>query len=824
VVRIIRTSELPQPNEVPPSLRAAAVAALGMRVREPRPVGFPLLFTSDMQLIEPAVAFLHEHLVQRAHSAETVRTYAEILVDWFDALEHNDIHWGEADAVDLMAYRNRMLSTPSPRTHRPYSIRTINHRVCGVLRFYEWAVRHQRLRSSPLTGRDTDFTVTRRYDGASRHRDPSSDRGIFLLRQFEARPRPNGAQNSAIRRSLSRSWNGRTGSSRNYSGGPPSCDRCRPRNGPIGSPRPAIAAANSGQLHGRIDGPGLSGAFSAQVLRKSISDIENTKRSWQRGIASVLLCACTAVEAGAPASPLPALKSVAVEVDITSLPASEQAALVPILRAARQIDAVYVQQVWPGTHALINERRAAVTSASGAELDALNFFKGPWGPTGAPFIDGVPSKQPIGDYYPSGTTKHDVDIWLGTLSEPNRKRALDSFTTIERGRNGSFEVVSYGRHYKHALTEAASALREAATLTHEATLKNYLTLRAQALLDDDYYASDVAFVDLKGPIDAVLGPYEVDDDAWFGAKTAYQASIGIVNERATQRIGGIATHLQELEDHLPLIPSLRGRKLGAAAPIVVLDVIYHGGFAGAGGAEAGYGLPNDTRVLDAVGARTGTYSNILKLRYDSTFRPMADAVLTDADRSTVRFENVCDEIMFVRIFDSLGPQFVTGTKQPIAEALHENAAVAAQIRSMLLSLWGHRYLIDHGYLDRREDASLYSAFLIAALPRVRGGLDSTPSQGSTYVLNHLVEAGAISVSAEGRLTINRAAADADIARAAAEFISLMAKGDAAAIKSLLQHYVVVTPTIRDVLARLGPVPPLLRPVYRTADRLSPPAH
>jgi hypothetical protein len=179
--------------------------------------------------------------------------------------------------------------------------------------------------------------------------------------------------------------------------------------------------------------------------------------------------------------------------------------------------------------------------------------------------------------------------------------------------------------------------------------------------------------------------------------------------------------------------------------------------------------------------------------------------------------------MFVRIFDSLGPQFVTGTKQPIAEALRENASVANQIHSMLLSLWGHRYLIEHGYLDRCETASLYSAFLIPALTRARGGLASTPSQGSTYVLNHLLEAGAISASADGRFTINRAAADSDIARAAMEFISLMAKGDATAVQSLLQHYVVVTPAIRDVLARLGPAPPLQRAVYRTADRLSPPA-
>ena len=533
---------------------------------------------------------------------------------------------------------------------------------------------------------------------------------------------------------------------------------------------------------------------------------------------------CLAATAPAPlaadALPLPALQSVAIEVDVTRLPASEQAALVRILRASRQLDAIYMQQVWAGTRALINERRGAEGTAAQAELDALSFFKGPWGRSGTPFIDGVPLKQPIGDYYPSGTTKGEIDLWLGTLSEANRKRALDSFTAIERGRNGSFEAVPYGLHYKAGLTEAAAELREAATLTHEATLKKYLNLRAQALLDDDYYASDVAFVGLKGPLDVVLGPYEVDDDAWFGVKTAYQASIGIVNERATYRARAVAKHLQELEDHLPLAPNLRGRKLGAAAPIVVLDAIYHGGFAGAGGAQAGYGLPNDLRVLNAVGARTGTYSNILELRYDSTFRPVAESVLTTDERSALRFADVRDEIMFVRLFDSLGPQYVTGTNQSIAEALQENAAVAAQIRSMLLSLWGHRYLIERGYLNRRESSTLYGAFLVAALPRVRGGLESTPSQGSTYVLNHLIEAGALSMAADGRITINRAAADDDIARAATEFISFMAKGDTAAIRALLQRYVVVTPVIRGALARLGPAPPLQRPVYNTADRLT----
>src|SRR6267154_5358229 len=147
-------------------------------------------------------------------------------------------------------------------------------------------------------------------------------------------------------------------------------------------------------------------------------DLKKTSSSWRRGIASVLLCLVATAEAAAEPSPLPALKSVAVEVDITGVPASEQAALVPLLRAARQMDALYMRQVWPGTRALIRERESAKDSAAQAELDALNFFKGPWGPTGTAFIGGVPPGRPIGDFYPSGTTKHDIDSWRGTLPEP----------------------------------------------------------------------------------------------------------------------------------------------------------------------------------------------------------------------------------------------------------------------------------------------------------------------------------------------------------------------------------------------------------------------
>jgi site-specific recombinase XerD len=190
MVEIIRKGELPQPNEVPAALRAAATAALKMTVREPRPAGFPLLFSSDLQLIEPAIAFLHEHAIQRAHSADTVRTYLEILYEWFDALEQNGVRWDEVDAADLVAYRNRMLKQPSAHTGRAYSVRTINHRVRGILRFYGWAVRNAWLAASALIGRASDFSLTRHDRRTRRRYGDDVGRRVFVLRQFETLPRP----------------------------------------------------------------------------------------------------------------------------------------------------------------------------------------------------------------------------------------------------------------------------------------------------------------------------------------------------------------------------------------------------------------------------------------------------------------------------------------------------------------------------------------------------------------------------------------------------------------------------------------------------------
>ena len=186
----------------------------------------------------------------------------------------------------------------------------------------------------------------------------------------------------------------------------------------------------------------------------------------------MLLCLSTATE-GAETTTLPVVKPATIEVDVSNLPASEQAALVPLLKASRKLDELYMQQVWPGTRALIRQREGSQTAAARAELNALNCFKGPWDPTGRPFIEGVPPRRPIGDFYPAGSAKQDIGSWLGTLSQADRGRALDPFTAIERGADGSLGAVQYSSRYRDTLKEAATLLRDAAALTHEPTLRKY---------------------------------------------------------------------------------------------------------------------------------------------------------------------------------------------------------------------------------------------------------------------------------------------------------------------------------------------------------------
>ena len=212
----------------------------------------------------------------------------------------------------------------------------------------------------------------------------------------------------------------------------------------------------------------------------------------------------------------------------------------------------------------------------------LHYFlmnKGPWSRLdhNKPFVPGVPAeKPPQAGFYPDDMTKDEFTAWAKGLSDADRKQAEGFFTVIRRD-NGKLKLVPYSQEYQQFLAPAAKLLQEAAALTTNATLKNFLSKRAEAFLSDNYYASDVAWMDLDAPIDVTIGPYETYEDGLFSYKAAFEAYVNLRDEAETAKLRKFSQYLQELEDHLPIDARYRNPKLGAASPIRVVNEVFASG-------------------------------------------------------------------------------------------------------------------------------------------------------------------------------------------------------------------------------------------------------
>jgi len=225
--------------------------------------------------------------------------------------------------------------------------------------------------------------------------------------------------------------------------------------------------------------------------------------------------------------------------------------------------------------------------------------KGPWSQLddNDPFIEGVPKRPATANFYPEDMTKDEFNSWSNSLSAEEKEKATGYFYTIRRDANGKLKSVPYSEEYREFLEPVAKLLRAAATLTSNATLKNFLNKLAAAFLSNDYYDSDVAWMDLDAPIDLTIGPYETYEDELFGYKAAFEAYVTLRDETETAKLKKFSAYLQELEDHLPIDPKYRNPKLGAASPIHVVNEVFSSGEGNSGVQTAPFNLPNDERVV-----------------------------------------------------------------------------------------------------------------------------------------------------------------------------------------------------------------------------------
>jgi hypothetical protein len=520
--------------------------------------------------------------------------------------------------------------------------------------------------------------------------------------------------------------------------------------------------------------------------------------------------------------------------DISALPDRERRALAKLVDAAKLMDSLFLRQVWAGNEAMLHDlaHRAVSgsrTPAQRADADALlHYFlinKGPWSRLdhNRVFAAGAPPKPESANFYPPGATKEEVQRWFDSLGADEKARATGFFTTIRRapqtGQTGrpAFTAVPYSVEYQPELAAAAARLREAAELTAQPTLKRFLTARADAFLTDDYYSSDVAWMELDGSIEPTIGPYEVYEDEWFNAKAAFEAFITVRDEAETNKLQSFSAHLQSLENALPIDPSLRNPQLGSLAPIRVVNVVFSAGDGNRGVQTAAFNLPNDERVVKEKGTKRVMLKNMQDAKFNRVLVPISKVALSVADQRHVSFEAFFTHILMHELMHGLGPHNITvaGRATTVRQELKEAYSAIEEAKADVSGLWALKQLADRKLVDPAIAKTMFTTFLASAFRSIRFGVNEAHGRGIAVQMNYFLDAGAFKVQPGGAFAVDDTKMDAAVTALTREIMTLQAEGSYTKAKDLIERLGIVRPSVQKVLDRLTSVPVDIEPRFVT---------
>ena len=515
-----------------------------------------------------------------------------------------------------------------------------------------------------------------------------------------------------------------------------------------------------------------------------------------------------------------------ITADVTALPAGERQTLGKLVQASRLIDALFLRQVWPGNEAAVLRLLGDQTPLGRARLHAFLVNKGPWSRLDhdAPFIPGVPPKPGGGNFYPAGATKKDVEAWFAGLPPTERRQATSFFTTIRRTPPGSaqpFTIVPYSLEYQGELARAAELLREAASLTNQPTLKRFLETRAAAFISNDYYESDIAWMELDASIEPTIGPYEVYEDEWFNAKAGFESFITVRDQAESDKLARFSSELQEIENHLPIEPTLRNPRLGALAPIRVVNEIFAAGDANRGVQTAAYNLPNDERVVREKGTKRVMLKNVQEAKFRIVLLPISKVALPPADQANVAFDAFFTHILMHELMHGLGPHNirVAGRDTTVRQELKDTYSTIEEAKADASGLWALQYLVDKGSLPKTMQQTMYTTFLASAFRSIRFGVNEAHGRGIAIQLNTLLDAGAVRVAADGTFSVDAGRIRAGVTALTRDLMTLEAAGDYTKARELIERLGIVRPEVKRVLDRLTAVPVDIEPRFPTAEQL-----
>ncbi len=344
-------------------------------------------------------------------------------------------------------------------------------------------------------------------------------------------------------------------------------------------------------------------------------------------------------------------------------------------------------------------------------------------------------------------------------------------------------------------------------------------MRAKAFLSNDYYASDMAWMELDASIEPTIGPYETYEDEWFGYKAAFEAFVTLRDDAETKQLGMFSSELQGLENALPIDPKYRSPKLGALAPIRVVNVIFTAGDGNRGVQTAAFNLPNDDRVIKEKGSKRVMLKNVQEAKFQKVLVPISGVALNAADRAKVSFEAFFTHILMHELMHGLGPHQVQPSGTPVRIALKDTYSAIEEAKADISGLWALQQLADRKVISPQIAQTMYTTFLASSFRSIRFGINEAHGKGIALQLNYLLDQGAFVVNADGTFAV----ADAKIRKAVADLthdlMTLEATGDYAGAQALLKKMVVIRPEVQRVLDKLTNVPVDIEPNFVTAKQL-----
>ena len=509
--------------------------------------------------------------------------------------------------------------------------------------------------------------------------------------------------------------------------------------------------------------------------------------------------------------------------DISKLPDNERQALGKLIAASKIFDALFLRQVWEGNEAMLLDLARDDSPLGRARRHYFLINKGPWSRLDANevFIPGAPKKPEEGNFYPGGAAKADVEAWFKTLSGAERTRAIGFFTTIRRGPDGKFIAVPYSLEYQGEIAHVAELLREAAALTTQPTLKNYLEKRAVSLRSDDYYDSDVAWMELDASIEPTIGPYEVYEDEWFNYKAAFESFITLRDDAETEKLMRFGSELQEIENNLPIDPKYRNSKLGALAPIRVVNTVFSSGDGNRGVQTAAFNLPNDERVISEKGSKRVMLKNNQEAKFRMVLQPIAKVALGAADKGRIAFDAFFTHILMHELMHGLGPHniIVGGRATTVRQEFREAYSTIEEAKADMSGLWALQLLVDRGKLDKGLEQTMYSTYLASMFRSIRFGITEAHGRGVAIQLNYFLDNGGVTVAADGTFAVDAARIRQNVTDLTRDLMTMQAVGDYAAAKQMMEKLAVVRPPVQAVLDRLKGVPVDIEPKFVTAAEL-----